>query len=220
MKLCCVLISLVLTGCAALNARWYKPGASQQEFAQDQFGCMSGSQMQVSTTNVNGTGSTYYGAGNTTCNTYGSTTNCSSGGGYSQPGYVSGSSASYTTTNMPLFQACMRAQGYVWTNQADVERYEANQQAQRDTAGQVQRDRATQAERARQEAESVARHREQAAAGVAALRAAAAAAGISNERYAAAQARCRAKAGDDEPVCNELDANDVIRSEAVAAKQL
>jgi hypothetical protein len=121
---------------------------------------------------------------------------------------------------MPLFQACMRAQGYVWTNQADVERYEANQQAQRDTAGQVQRDRATQAERARQEAESVARHREQAAAGVAALRAAAAAAGISNERYAAAQARCRAKAGDDEPVCNELDANDVIRSEAVAAKQL
>jgi hypothetical protein len=114
----------------------------------------------------------------------------------------------------------MRAQGYVWTNQADVERYEANQQAQRDTAGQVQRDRATQAERARQEAESVARHREQAAAGVAALRGAAAAAGISNERYAAAQARCRAKAGDDEPVCNELDANDVIRSEAVAAKQL
>ena len=122
MKLFCVLISLVLTGCAALNAGWYKPGASQQEFAQDQFGCMSGSQMQVSTTNVNGTGSTYYGAENTTCNTYGSTTNCSSGGGYSQPGYVSGSSASYTTTNMPLFQACMRAHGYVWTNQADVER--------------------------------------------------------------------------------------------------
>ena len=220
MKLFCVLISLVLNGCAVLNAGWYKPGASQQEFAQDQFGCMSGSQMQVSTTNVNGTGSTYYGAENTTCNTYGSTTNCSSGGGYSQPGHVSGSSASYTTTNMPLFQACMRAHGYVWTNQADVERYEANQQAQSDTAEQVQRDRATQAERARQEAESVARHREQAVAGVAALRAAAAAAGISNERYAAAQARCRAIAGDNDPVCNELDAKDVVRSEAVAAKKL
>ena len=216
MKFFCVLISLVLTGCAALNAGWYKPGASQQEFARDQFGCMSGSQMQVSTSNVNGTGSTYYGAENTTCNTYGSTTNCSSGGGYSQPGHISGSSASYTTTNMPLFQACMRAQGYVWTNQADVERYEANQQAQRDTA---EHGRATRAERARQLAESDERHREQAAAGVAALRAAAAAAGISNERYAAAQARCRAKAGDDEPVCNELDANDVIQSEAVAASQ-
>jgi hypothetical protein len=106
----------------------------------------------------------------------------------------------------------MRAQGYVWTNQADVERYEANQQAQRDTA---EHGRATRAERARQLAESDERHREQAAAGVAALRAAAAAAGISNERYAAAQARCRAKAGDDEPVCNELDENDVIQSEAV-----
>jgi hypothetical protein len=204
MKLFCVLLSFVLTGCAVLNAGWYKPGASQQEFAQDQFGCMSGSQMQVSTTNVNGTGSTYYGAENTTCNTYGSTTNCSSGGGYTQPGYVSGSSASYTTTNMPLFQACMRARGYVWTNQADVERYEANQQAQ------------AQAERDRLSAERVTQQRERAVTGPAA----AVAAGISNERYAAAQARCRAKAGENEPVCNELNANDVIRSEAVAAKQL
>jgi hypothetical protein len=201
-----------------LNMGWYKPGGSQEEFAQDQFACMNGSQMQVSTSNVNGRGPTYFGDGSTTCNTYGSTTNCSSGGGYSQPGYVSGSSASYTTTNMPLFQACMRAHGYVWTNQAEVERYEANQQAQRDTAEQAQRDRATQAERARQEAESVARHREQAAAGVVGLRAAAAAAGISNERYAAAQARCRAVSGDDEPLCNELDAHDVIQSEALATK--
>src|SRR6516165_9403193 len=96
-----------LTGCASMNFGWYKPGVSQQEFAQDKFACMNGSQMQVSTSNVNGTGSTYYGGGDVTCNTYGSTTNCSGGGGYSQPGYVSGSSASYTTTNQPLFQACM-----------------------------------------------------------------------------------------------------------------
>ena len=119
-----------LTGCASMNFGWYKPGVSQQEFAQDKFACMNGSQMQVSTSNVNGTGSTYYGGGDVTCNTYGSTTNCSGGGGYSQPGYVSGSSASYTTTNQPLFQACMQARGYLWTNQAAVEKYEAAQQPQ------------------------------------------------------------------------------------------
>jgi hypothetical protein len=207
MKLFCVLISLILTGCAALNAGWYKPGASQQEFAQDQFVCMSGSQMQVSTSNVNGTGATYYGAQNTTCNTYGSTTNCSTGGGYSQPGSVSGSSASYTTTNMPLLQACMRAKGYVWTNQAEVQRYEASQQAQSDTAAQAETD--------RMNAEFVRHQLDRAVAGAAS----AAAAGISQQRYAAAQARCRAKAGDNEPLCNELDANDVIQSEAIAAKQ-
>jgi hypothetical protein len=49
--------------------------------------------------------------------------------------------------------------------------------------------------------------------------AAAARAGISNERYAAAQARCRAVSGGHDSDCNELDANDVIRSEAVAARQ-
>jgi len=211
MKLFCVLISLVLTGCAALNVGWYKPGASQQEFAQDQYVCMSGSQMQVSTSNVNGTGSTYYGAQNTTCNTYGSTMNCSSGGGYSQPGTVSGSSASYTTTNTPLFQACMRAKGYVWTNQANVERYEANQQAQSDTAAQAERDRLN----AAAQAEFATQQRERAVAGAAA----AAAAGISNARYTAAQARCRAIAGDNDPVCNELNADDVLRSEAAAAKR-
>jgi hypothetical protein len=218
-KLLCVLISLGLTGCATLNVGWYKPGVSQQEFAQDQFDCMNGSQMQVSTANVNGTGATYSGGGNTTCNTYGSTTNCSSGGGYSQPGYISGSSASYTTTNMPLFQACMRARGYAWTNQAAVSRYEADQQAQRDTEAQAERDRANaqllDQQRAR-DAELLVQQRARAAASASA----AAAAGISAERYAAAQARCRAKAGDDEPLCSELDASDVIRSEAVAAKQV
>jgi hypothetical protein len=117
-------IIAALTGCASMNFGWYKPGVSQEEFAQDKFACMNGSQMQVSTSNVNGTGSTYYGGGDVTCNTYGSTTNCSGGGGYSQPGHVSGSSASYTTTNQPLFQACMQARGYVWTNQAAVEKYE------------------------------------------------------------------------------------------------
>lgn len=126
-------ILLALTGCAALNFGWYKPGVSQQEFAQDKFACMNGSQMQVSTSNVNGTGSTYYGGGDVTCNTYGSTTNCSGGGGYSQPGSISGSSASYTTTNMPLFQACMQARGYVWTNQAQVEKYEAQGVAKQTT---------------------------------------------------------------------------------------
>jgi hypothetical protein len=54
---------------------------------------------------------------------------------------------------MPLFQACMRAKGYVWTSQANVARYEANQQAQRDTA-------AAQAERDRLNAEAVAHQRE------------------------------------------------------------
>jgi hypothetical protein len=120
-------VALALTGCAELNMGWYKPGVSQQDFNQDKFACMSGSQMQVATSNINGTGSTYYNDGNVTCNTYGSTTNCSGGGGYSAPGQVIGSSASYTTTNMPLFQACMQARGYVWTSQTQVQKYEASQ---------------------------------------------------------------------------------------------
>lgn len=118
-------IALALTGCAALNMGWYKPGATQEQFAQDKFDCMSSSQMQVNTSNVNGTGSTYYGGGNVTCNTFGTMTNCTGGSGYSQPGHVSGSSASYVTTNVPLFQACMQARGYVWTSQAQVNQYEA-----------------------------------------------------------------------------------------------
>jgi hypothetical protein len=95
----------------------------------------------------------------------------------------------------------------------------STEQAQLDTEAQAEMDRAN--------AELLAQQRARAAAVAAAGKisaerhaAAAAAAGISAERYAAAQARCRAKAGDDEPVCNELDANDVIRSEAVAARQL
>jgi hypothetical protein len=226
MKLLCVLIAITLVGCASLNTGWYKPGVSQQEFAQDQFSCMNGSQMQVSNSNVIGTGPTYYGAGNTTCDTYGSTTNCSGGSGYSQPGHVSGSSASYTTTNMPLFQACMGARGYVWANQAEVAKYEAGQQAQQADQGaqrnavaqadqRAQRNAAAQAEMDRVKAEFDSHHRERAVAGAAA----AAAAGISLERYAAAQARCRAVSGGNEPLCDELDANDVKQSEAVAAKQ-
>ena len=35
-----------------------------------------------------------------------------------------GAASSQTTTNMPLFQACMQARGYVWTNQAQVDKYE------------------------------------------------------------------------------------------------
>lgn len=120
-KLAFFAIALALTGCAALNMVWYKPGATQEQFAQDRFDCMSRSQMQVSASNVSGRGSTYYGGGNVTCNTFGVTTNCSGGGGYSQPGYVSGSSASYVTTNVPLFQACMEARGWAWTSQAQVD---------------------------------------------------------------------------------------------------
>lgn len=126
----CLAIVLVLTGCADMNMGWYKPGVTAQHFAQDKFACMNGAQMQVSTSNVNGTGSTYNGGGNVTCNSYGSTTNCSGGGGYSQPGQITGSSASYVTTNTPLFQACMQARGYAWTSQAQVQKYEASQAPQ------------------------------------------------------------------------------------------
>jgi hypothetical protein len=129
-KLAFFALALTLTGCAELNMGWYNPGVTQQQFAQDKFACMNGSQMQVSTSNVNGTGSSYYEGGNVTCNTFGSTTNCSGGGGYAQPGQITGSSASYVTTNMPLFQACMQARGYVWTSQAQVQRYEASQAPQ------------------------------------------------------------------------------------------
>lgn len=125
LKLSVLAVAMALTGCANLSADldmgWYKHGISAQEFNQDKFACMSASQMQVSTSAVNGQGPTYYGGGNITCNTYGSMTNCSGGGGYSQPGYVSGSSASYVTTNAPLFQACMQARGYEWMSQAEAD---------------------------------------------------------------------------------------------------
>jgi hypothetical protein len=84
-----------LAACAALQVGWYKPGMTQQEFAQDKYECMSASQMQASSAYVNA----YAGAAN-----------------------------SGTTTNMPLFQACLEARGYVWTNRAAVDRYEASQQ--------------------------------------------------------------------------------------------
>ena len=118
-------IILALTGCASLNFGWYKPGVSQQEFAQDKYACMSSSQMQYSQSTVQGTGGTYYGGGSTTCNAYGNAVNCTGDGGYSTPASVNGQSSSGVTTNVPLFQACMQARGYVWTYQAEVERYEA-----------------------------------------------------------------------------------------------
>ena len=125
-----LLIILALTGCATLNIGWYKPGGTPQQFAQDKFACMSSSQMQYSQSTIQGTGGTYNGGGSTTCNVLGSTMNCNESGGYATPGSVNGQSSSGVTTNTPLFQACMQARGYVWTNQAAVEKYEASQQPQ------------------------------------------------------------------------------------------
>jgi len=225
---------LALTGCAALNFGWYKPGVSQEEFAQDKFACMSGSQMQVSTSNVNGTGSTYYGGGNVTCNTEGSMTNCSGGGGYSQPGQITGSSASYVTTNVPLFQACMQARGYAWTNQAAVNRYESNRSTERGARAQyeeiVQSNSGFHAclrrfiaaglsdavgyDKCSTDVNSDPSDYQHELARAAASRAAA---GISAERYDAARARCRARAGEN-PLCDMLTDKDVLASEALAAK--
>ena len=86
-----------LTGCASMNFGWYKPGGSQQEFAEDKYECMSKSQMEASGAYVNAYG---------------------------------GAASSQTTTNLPLFQACMQAGGYAWTSQAEVERHEAAQRPQ------------------------------------------------------------------------------------------
>jgi hypothetical protein len=104
---------------------WYKPGLNQQEFAQDKYACMSSSQMQYSQSTVQGTGGTYNGNSSTTCNAWGNTVNCNGNGGYSTPGTINGQANSGVTTNMPLFQACMQARGYVWTSQAAVNNYEA-----------------------------------------------------------------------------------------------
>jgi hypothetical protein len=95
-------IGAMLVGCAALNAVWYKPGGTQQEFARDRYECMASSQMSVSQAAVNGSATPAYGS-------------------------VNGAASSYTTTNEPLFSACMQARGYVWTNQATVQKYEASQ---------------------------------------------------------------------------------------------
>jgi hypothetical protein len=101
MKSLVPLVVTALAGCAALNLGWYKPGVSQQEFAQDKYQCIGSSQTNVSQAAVNVSATPYYGS-------------------------VNGGAASYTTTNMPLFSACMQARGYVWTNQAAVEKYEAS----------------------------------------------------------------------------------------------
>ncbi len=103
MKRLVPLILMALAGgCAALNVGWYKPGVSQQEFAQDKYQCMASSQMNVSQASVNGSATPSYGS-------------------------INGGAAAYTTTNTPLFSACMQARGYVWTNQAAVQQYEASQ---------------------------------------------------------------------------------------------
>jgi hypothetical protein len=103
---------------------------------------------------------------------------------------------SYTTTNTPLFSACMQAHGYTWTNQAAVNNYEASQQE-------------TEIAAARERASAASRQNYQAAQ--------AAVAGVTPERLAAARNRCRAKAAD-QSLCDQLTAEDVLRSEAVAAR--
>ncbi len=83
-----VCVAALLAACAALQMGWYKPGATQSEFAEDRYECMQSSQERVSGAYVNAYG---------------------------------GASSSGTTTNMPLFQACMEARGYVWTSEAQVD---------------------------------------------------------------------------------------------------
>jgi hypothetical protein len=49
----------LLGGCAAIDPgepTWYKPGGSQQAFAEDKYQCMSASQMEVSGAYVNASG--------------------------------------------------------------------------------------------------------------------------------------------------------------------
>lgn len=83
--------SIAICGCAALQMGWYKPGASQSDFAQDKYACMENSQEHVS-------------------------------GAYVNP--YGGAASSGTITNIPLFQACMEARGYVWTSMAQVDAIE------------------------------------------------------------------------------------------------
>jgi hypothetical protein len=98
-----LIVSMLLVSCAGIDLSprgWYKPDMSQS--AQDRYECMANSQMQVSQAGVNGTATPYY-------------------------GQVDGAANSYTTTNTPLFSACMQAHGYVFTTQKRVNEYEATQ---------------------------------------------------------------------------------------------
>lgn len=172
-----------------------------------------------------------------TCQTNGNTTNCNGSLGGSTihdngafNSNLANISAAQFGPNAVALQQQAAAQAQLANQQARLVAQQTEylrlqtealkrQQAQLDTEAQAERDRAN--------AELLAQQRARAAAVVVAGKisaerhsAAAAAAGISTERYTAAQARCRAVSGDDEPLCNELDANDVIRSEAVAAKQV
>ncbi len=85
------LSTFALCACAALQMGWYKPGASEADFAQDKYSCMESSQERVS-------------------------------GAYVNP--YGGAASSGTTTNIPLFQACMEARGYTWTSRAEVNNLE------------------------------------------------------------------------------------------------
>ena len=100
----------------------------------------------------------------------------------------------------------MRARGYAWTNRVDVNKYEADQRGPRNIVAA--------AETVQVRAEPGSRQALRVVPG----QAGAAAAGISKERYAAAQARCRANSRGDESLCNELDAIDVIGSEVTAGE--
>ncbi len=95
------LLATTLCGCAALQMGWYKPGATQADFAQDKYSCMESSQERVS-------------------------------GAYVNP--YGGAASSETATNIPLFQACMEARGYIWTNRAEVNSIEQRsaQESQQD----------------------------------------------------------------------------------------
>jgi len=161
-----------------------------------------------------------------TCQTNGNTTNCNgslggstiSDNGAFNSNLAKISAAQYGPNAVALQQqAAAQAQlanqqARLVAQQAEYVRLQTEALERQQQAEESQRQQQAEALQKRQDAHEL--QRQTAQGEVAAARA-----GISNERYAAAQARCRAVSGGHESDCNELDANDVIRSEAVAARQ-
>lgn len=111
MRLAVLAIALLLSGCAS---GWSKVGATENEFAQDRYQC----QMEVAAAYPVVMTQTSYGGGNqtpsrTNCQTYGTTTNCTTTPGvYTPP--VQQTSDANVYARIGGMNSCLQSRGYTF----------------------------------------------------------------------------------------------------------
>jgi hypothetical protein len=98
-----------LTGCAMV---WTRPGGTQAEFNQESYQCQQEAAASFPAAIVANTSAGYRTPSQTTCNTYGNTTNCSTQPGvqYVQP--TTTTSDANAMNRAGAYRSCMYAHGW------------------------------------------------------------------------------------------------------------